>query len=73
MREKDNGDYQANNAEIEHAIADAKLSIAKLGRCVLSGKGKSATEGAEIAELSQNTNHEDAQARARRPLFRDGD
>merc|ERR1719456_1626292 len=47
------------------AIEDAKVSIEKLGHSVLSFKGKSATEGSEIAELNQNiAANEAAQAKA---------
>merc|ERR1719506_3033448 len=47
------------------AIEDAKVEIERLGHSVLSGKGKSATEGSEIAELNQNiAENNDAQAKA---------
>ena len=47
------------------AIEDAKVSIEKLGHSVLSLKGKSATEGSEIAEANANiASNENAQAKA---------
>jgi hypothetical protein len=47
------------------AIEDAKVSIERLGHSVLSLKGKSATEGSEIAELNQDiSDNNDAQAKA---------
>merc|ERR1719478_1817555 len=46
-------------------IEDAKVSIESLGHKVLSNKGKSATEGSEIAELNADiAKNEDAQAKA---------
>jgi hypothetical protein len=47
------------------AIEDAKVSIESLGHKVLSNKGKSATEGSEIADLNKDiSKNEDAQAKA---------
>merc|ERR1719453_576801 len=47
------------------AIEDAKVSIERLGHSVLSLKGKSATEGSEIAELNENiATNNNAQAKA---------
>merc|ERR1719487_1259820 len=47
------------------AIEDAKVDIERLGHSVLSFKGKSATEGSEIAELNANiADNQQAQATA---------